>query len=330
VRDTPHGEPGSGGERLNSMHRLLVALTVGSLAIFGCTSDDVSVGTDGSTTSTLPPVTGGGDPEQARLDAARARWEAAGIEDYAWTYARSCFCPQLTVTVQVKSGRAVDSQVVSDGQPAGTEADLKITTIPDLFDEVQAAIDTADSFTVDYERATGRVTSLDVDMIEGAADDEYGYAVTSFVPAGEVDSARDLAGLTEQWACGRGFHLSDPSQTIALMLDLSDPSSQQVPPQATALPDEAWDARVLVGANLFANWCDDVIETTDPVPRTDQIWPVVAGTITFTDDLSSLGSACERPVAARLTGLVVERPGGTRVPIADREVSNSCWNGAAG
>jgi hypothetical protein len=293
----------------------------------------VRVGIGGSTTSTtaLPTIPAPGTPEEARLDAARARWAASGIETYRWTYARSCFCPQLTVAVTVEAGEAVDHRVsVVGGGPSGAAGELEILTMLDFYEEVQRAIDTADSLAVAYEPETGRILSLDVDRFENAVDDEYGYAVTSFVPAEARDGASALAELTEQWPCGRGFHLSDPAQTTALMLDLTDPTGLEAPPQATTLPDDRWDARVLVGTDLFANWCDDLIMAGDPVPQTEETWPVVAGTVTFLEDVGSLGGACERPVVARLAGLVVERPDGTHVPIADREVRNSCWNGAAG
>jgi hypothetical protein len=161
---------------------MLAVLAIVPLALVGCRDDRVPVDTGGTVPSTLPEIPAPGAPEQDRLDAARARWDAAGIEDYEWTYSGSCFCPRLTVTVRVEGGQVVDTQVVSEGQPAGTEADLQITTMLDLFDEVQRAIDTADSVTVEYDADTGRVISLDVDQITDAADDEYGYTVTSFLP----------------------------------------------------------------------------------------------------------------------------------------------------
>ena len=139
----------------------------------------------------------------------------------------------------------------------------------------------------------------------------------------------DEATLTEAWGCGYGSHLSDDEQTVALMIDITDPSAMQTPPQTVDLPDGDWEAKVLVGEHLFSNWCDDVIDGDDPTPDVDETWPVVAGTITMLEDVDALG-ACERPVAARIEGLVAELPDGTQVQLADREVSNSCWAGGAG
>lgn len=172
------------------MRRLIALLAVGVFALSGCSDDEVSVGTEGEqTTTTLPEIPPQGAPEQHRLDAAIARWEAAGIDDYEWAYSRHCFCPSLDVTVQVEGGVAVDHQLEQDesGFPASDE-DLQILTMPDLFDVVQESIDTADSFTVEYEPDTGRVTSIDVDPIENAVDDEFGYVVGSFTTTGETGS----------------------------------------------------------------------------------------------------------------------------------------------
>ena len=68
-------------------HRHLALLAVAALVLMACTDE-----ADGS------PVPDRHDevnrsPEQDRLDAARSRWEASGIEDYEWTYDRICFLP---------------------------------------------------------------------------------------------------------------------------------------------------------------------------------------------------------------------------------------------
>jgi hypothetical protein len=312
------------------MRRLLALLAVGAVALTSCSGDDTSLGTEGPDT-TLAPIPGPDAPEQDRLDAARARWAAAGIHDYEWTYERTCFCPVLIVSVEVQGDAAVDHRLEpGEGSPTPPDEEIDVLTIPDLFDEVQDAIDTADSFTVEYDAETGRVTTLDVDPIENAVDDELAYLVRSFNGTPSAPRGFDVATLTESWACGRGFHLSDVDETVALMLDLTDPTWTEPPPQTATLPDERWDARVLIGQDLFANWCDDVIGEDEPTPRTDETWPIVAGTISFADEVASIGTSCERPVTARVTGLVAERPDGSRVTIGDLDVTNSCWGGAAG
>jgi hypothetical protein len=103
-----------------------------------------------------------------------------------------------------------------------------------------------------------------------------------------------------------------------------------VPTQSTSLPDDEWDARVVVGEHLFENWCDDVVSGDDPEPRTDETWPIVAGTIAFGGSVDTLPPADGAPVVAHLSGLVAERPDGTRVPIEDLDVRNTVWGGAAG
>jgi hypothetical protein len=316
------------------VRRLLLVLVALVLLTAACGGDDtIDLGTASSTTSVLPPIPEGGD-EQVRLDAARTRWDAAGIEDYDWTYARRCFCPPLEVEVHVEGGAAVARELrPGDGSVPADGTAVEILTMVDLFDVVQEAIEEADGFSVAYDPDTGRVVALDVDPIENAVDDEFGYEVRSFVVAGEVSGltaqALDEAALSESWGCGRGFHLSNPDQTVALMLDLIDPTWTEGPAQVTTLPDGGWEARVLLGADLFSNWCDDVVDASDPEPRVDQTWRIVAGTITFEDDVATLPISCG-PVRARIEGLQVEGPDGAQVTIADRDIENDCWAGAAG
>lgn len=58
----------------------------------------------------LPEIGNAGD-EPDRLDAARVRWEAAGIDSYTWSFTRVCFCPPLTAEVRVEDGEAVDERI---------------------------------------------------------------------------------------------------------------------------------------------------------------------------------------------------------------------------
>ncbi len=314
------------------MRRTLLLLVAVAVLATGCGGDDV--GTASSTTSTaLSPIPEGGD-EQVRLDAARARWEAADIGDYEWTYARRCICPPLEVQVHVEGGAEVSHELRAAGEQVPVDGSgVEILTMPDLFDVVQDAIDGADGLSVDYGAETGRVVAVDVDPIAGAVDDEVGYEVGAFAITGDESTLTaadvDEAALSESWGCGRGFHVSNADQTIAVMLDLTDPTWTVPPSPVTTLPDARWNARMQLGEDLFSNWCDDVVEASEPEPRVGETWQIVAGTITFEDDVAALPTSCA-PVRARIEGLRVEGPRDALVPIADREIRNDCWAGAAG
>lgn len=315
------------------MRRALALVAVGSLALLGCGDDDVSVGTEGTTTTTPAAPSGS---EQERLDAARARWDELGIADYTWSYRRSCFCPPFAVTVVVKGGEAVSHEIEADPavDPVVVE-EVEIFTVEDLFDEVQRAIDTADEVTVEYEDETGRVTTLDVDQITNAVDDEFGYAVTSFALVGDGSPitteapVTDRVELSEHFPCAYGFHASNPEQTVGLRVDFSgEPGAL---PAVIELPEPSWEAVVVLGEELYANWCNDVIDPSQPQPRIDETWTIVAGTIEFVGAPPVAGEpGVSSAVTARLTGLVAERPDGSRVELRDLELTNEAWGMFAG
>ncbi len=321
-------------ERLTLVRRALALLAVGSFVLLGCGDDDVAVGTEGTTTTTTALPTGGS--EQERLDAARARWDAAGIADYTWSYRRSCFCPPFAVTVVVEDGAAVSHEVEADPavDPVVPE-EVAIFTVEDLFAEVQQAIDTADSVTVEYEDETGRVLTVDVDQITNAVDDEYSYAVTAFAEPGDSPPTTeapvtDRVELSEHFGCGHGFHASNPEQTVALRIDVAELTPTAFP-AVIQLPDPGWVAAVHLGEELYANWCNDVIDSSQPQPRIDESWTIVAGTMEFVGEPPNADTTSGiRSVTVRLTGLVAERPDGSRVELRDLEVTNDSWGMFAG
>lgn len=112
----------------------------------------------------------------------QAQWASKGLDDYTFTITMQCFCPftdplQVTVvdgvvTTITKAGQAVEPREV-DGLPK---------TVPELF-AVVAAQTGAASVTVEWDPAFGFPTSIQVDSIANAIDDEFGYLVTNFRPA---------------------------------------------------------------------------------------------------------------------------------------------------
>lgn len=106
--------------------------------------------------------------EQAALDDARRRWRAAGLRDYRFRVALSCFCPP-----DIRKARTI---TVRRGRPKAPPQHLEtIATVPRLFARVQEAIDDGVAeLTVDYGRR-GLPTLVVIDRSRRIADDEARY-----------------------------------------------------------------------------------------------------------------------------------------------------------
>lgn len=138
----------------------------------------------------------------------------------------------------------------------------------------------------------------------------------------------DLAAM-EEYGCGFGFWLGSPDGEVAVRLAADDQAVvEDELAQETTLPDPDWDATVLIGEDLYANWCDDVLEPGEPEPTVDDQWPVTAGTITL--DGPAPADVCPHEVRATASGLEATRPDGTTVELGGRELTNDTWGCFAG
>lgn len=147
------------------------------------------------------------------------------------------------------------------------------------------------------------------------------------VDKGGTTSGPAAADLTEDWGCGYGFAVSDDAQETLLRI-FHDADASRVARTVT-LPDPAWDAEVLLGSDLAANWCSDVVE--EPQAEVDETWRIVEGTLTFAGKVPPIdGSPADQPVRAELTGVVVEGPDGERIELGDLSLANHSWGYFAG
>ena len=158
------------------MRALVASVALSVLVLAGC-GDEEGPESTGSGGDPITTVTSGSpaDPEQARLDDARRRWEAAGIDDYELAWTVRCFCPRTAFTDTI-----VDGEVVSHEQDPDSDAlhDPGPKTVPLIFDEVQAAIDEEPAtLEVTYDPETGAVTSWWADYRLDMADEEQGLDV---------------------------------------------------------------------------------------------------------------------------------------------------------
>ncbi|MGH2942806.1 MAG: DUF6174 domain-containing protein [Solirubrobacteraceae bacterium] len=111
---------------------------------------------------------------QRELDAAKQRWQAAGIGDYHFTVERQCFC--------APSFRGPVTIVVRGGAPDATTpaAFQDIATVPRLHAIVQQAIDDrVERLDVTYD-ARGVPLAISIDRSSMVADDEIAYLVSGF------------------------------------------------------------------------------------------------------------------------------------------------------
>jgi hypothetical protein len=344
---------------------LLALVSVLGLLLAACGADDIPVSTGpggtGSAGSTTPVTTVPEPiPEGAEgLDAARERWDAAGIADYSMTYREICFCPQTVVTVTVEDGEVVDTIVEQDpelGRP------MDGLSVDDLFAEIQEAVDTdAAEIEATYDDSTGRPTRFYIDQSTMMADEEHGIEVTEFTAAGEpstppsspspsppssdpggvdetgpsvVTTGTSLpplirtvaqAELSEPWGCGYGFVATDPSHFVALALRSDVPVP--VGSSTITLPAPGWVSEVQVGYDLFTVACADLDQQRPPTP--DDRWPVVAGTLQITVP-ESMGCGGGSVATAVATGLTIETSDGSTIGFPELTLVNDQWGCFAG
>lgn len=134
--------------------------------------------------------------------------------------------------------------------------------------------------------------------------------------------------LTEAHHCGYGFYVGDVDQTWALKITYQDFEAAQsgdVPREST-LSGDTWSAELEAGRDLFANWCDDVLEPDEPTPEIDQVWDV-------SGDIEVAGlpdpGGCG-PAIAHLTGLEAHNDNGEVISLGDLDVENEFWGCFAG
>ncbi len=120
--------------------------------------------------------------DNKELDDARARWTRAGISDYNFVFTITCFCVETgTFDVEVQNNIVVHVTSLPDSEMVGNEVGK---TIGDLFGILaEAYARNADQVTVSYDPALGFPTSIALDYIAEAIDDEVSYGVENFVRA---------------------------------------------------------------------------------------------------------------------------------------------------
>ena len=102
------------------------------------------------------------DAERTELAQARARWNAAGLNNYSFEQRQLCFCPPGVAEwarVTVSDGRVVSAVRPEDGLPIESGSRL---TVPQLFDIVEQASDDdyLSDIQVEFDAQYGYPTSI--------------------------------------------------------------------------------------------------------------------------------------------------------------------------
>jgi hypothetical protein len=137
----------------------------------------------------------------------------------------------------------------------------------------------------------------------------------------------EAAEFTEAWPCGRGWAASSADQRVGLLIYATGDGSTGTGPRID-LPDEDWEARVVVGTHLFAEHCNDAIEPWVAVPSIAASWAVVGGRLDIGDPLPG---PSDPPAAVRavLDGGEVDTGSG-RIALPTIELINTAFNAFAG
>jgi hypothetical protein len=134
--------------------------------------------------------------------------------------------------------------------------------------------------------------------------------------------------LTEMYGCGYGFYASNVEQTVGLFIEFSDFEAAHSGdiPETSQLADDTWLAELRFGTDLFANWCDDVLEPGEPTPEVGEIWQL-SGTIEINElpPAGQIGRAF-----ATLSAIEAHGPNNELIAFDVFEIGNQFWGAFAG
>lgn len=182
-------------------------------------------------------------------------------------------------------------------------------------------------------RALVASVALSLLILAGCGDDDAPVATggggdpttTTTAAYGQTPGAGDvtLGALTEAHGCGYGFQAGRPDQRVGLFVGRSGgPATDGV----VTLPAPEWTVTLRFGEDLFANWCDDVMEAGEPEPVVTEAWDVVEGRL----EVAVPAGGGQGPATLTATGLVAQRPDGALVPLGDITIVNEWYGTFAG
>ena len=124
-------------------------------------------------------------PEVKALESAQARWNASrpASNSYAIEQRVSCFCPTGGTTFQITVSGGAISRVINPqtGSDVVASQYTMFRTVDQLFEEVRKALRSPGTLkSVAYDNARGYPTTVSLDPIKNAIDDELAYTTGNF------------------------------------------------------------------------------------------------------------------------------------------------------
>ena len=141
--------------------------------------------------SACTTIANAGEPK-SEVQQARDKWQAANISHYRIHLFVSCFCAfndEMPLIVEVKDGEVVslESATGKDLNPTNLQYYERYLTIDKLFAEIEKGFKAegseegaADKVEVEYDETYGFPTTITIDFIEEAIDDELYLTVADF------------------------------------------------------------------------------------------------------------------------------------------------------
>ena len=121
----------------------------------------------------------------SELDLNRAKWQAAGLENYEFDFRLGCFCPdefRRPVHIVVQAGRVVDVRHLEDGSPANV-ASFGEFTVEHQFARIEnAELEGVESVLVTYDAELGYPIETFIHTDPGIADLDFLYSITNLTP----------------------------------------------------------------------------------------------------------------------------------------------------
>ena len=126
-------------------------------------------------------------PKNFELEKNQSKWQAADISHYRFSLMVGCFCAfsdKMPLSIEVKDGKIIsmfynDGTVISDSDRMNFS---QYATIPTLFSFTKDVLKKADEVNIQYNEKYGFPSSVQVDYIKNAADDELSLTVMNFQP----------------------------------------------------------------------------------------------------------------------------------------------------
>ncbi|NRB38618.1 MAG: META domain-containing protein [Pseudomonadales bacterium] len=192
----------------------------------------------------LVPLTGCEDEDKLFLtehEKNKATWQAAAIDDYRYTFNRSCFCPLLEdVVVTVIDGEIREASYTPSGEVLDATAIAEQYTLDNLFTLVEQDIPEGESIEVVYHSTLGFPEEIHQNLDQAAVDGSVSFYAKDFQTITDntaqfiwgadsikitIQETGGLAGVSNSYSYEAGeINLGALSLLKSIQVDNTDPA----------------------------------------------------------------------------------------------------------